>query len=226
MTDYTTRPFTREKFTDLQSLVTDSALARWPEIPYFLNSDVVWQLPGSNAKDNIRLWYDEHGIAAYAWFTPNSPMTFDLRSDIDFAHPLCDDLIFWCEARARSMPGREPWLIDLESMAQWEDALTNNLAARPSEHRYLQVFAMDKDLERGEFLERHGFHATQHFEWKLARSLDVDIPPASLPPGMKLRHVTPQDFEERVAVHRDAWFKSGFTLERYLAVRDIDGYTP
>lgn len=226
MTDYLSHQFSRDRMDDLLALVTHNAGIRWPHVSYLLNSDVAWRLPGSAPKQNIRLWYDDAGIAAYAWFAPNSPMTFDVRPDLGFDHPICEEIIAWCEQRALAFPGFEPWLIGLTSMVEWEQALTENRAAQRSAYHFVQVTALDTDSERIAFLDRHGFDATEHFAWSLTRSLDIPIPPVKLPQGMRLRQVEPADFPERVAVHRDAWFKSSFDMVSYLRVRAVSEFTP
>ncbi len=66
MPDITSRPFRRDDLTDLHALVTLNTKHRWPEASYLMNSDIAWRLPGSNVKENLRLWYDDQGIAAYA----------------------------------------------------------------------------------------------------------------------------------------------------------------
>lgn len=226
MTAFNAQQFSRNALSDLPYLVHHNARARWPNVSYLLNSDVAWRLPGSAPKENIRLWYDEVGIAAYAWFELNSPLTFDVRVDLGFDHPLCLDLIDWLEVRRRDFPGLEPWLLDLRSMSDWEAALTETRSARPSSYKYLQVSALEADEERIEFLERNGFERTEHFAYALTRSLDTPIPEPNLPEGMRVRHVKEKDFAERVETHRDAWFKSSFDLDRYLKIRAMKEFEP
>ena len=226
MSSFFSIPFSRDRLSDLFSLITINAKARWPHVTYLMNSDVAWRLPGSAPKENIRLWYDEEGIAAFAWFEPNGPISFDVRVGLDFHNPICTDLIAWLEIRRRDFPRLFPWLLSLKSMRDWENALTDELAARPDPRMWLQVSALDKDEERRQFLARMGFEPTEHFSYALTRSLEDEIPEPELPAGYRLRSVEEPDFEERVATHRDAWFKSGFTLEQYLRIRAVDNFEP
>jgi len=226
MGDFNSFPFSRKRLQDLFTLITNNARARWPQATYLLNSDVAWQLPGSTPKDNLRLWYDERGIAAYAWFSPNSPVAVDVRLDLAFDTPLCKDLISWLEKRRSKFPPLYPWLISLSSMQEWKDALTKDLPSKPYDNRVLQVSALDMDDARRQFLNQLGFEPTGHFEFVMTRSLSDAIPEPTLPKGFRLRHVEEQDFDERVETHRDAWFKSGFTLDQYLRIRAFDNFEP
>lgn len=226
MASHYSRQFSRSDLSDLLSLVTLNAQARWPHVSYLLNSDVAWRLPGSAPKDNIRLWYDDHGLAAYVWFEPNSAITFDLRTELGFDHPLCNEIVEWCAARRVEFPPMEPWLLELKSMADWEQALTEDRQLQSGKTRFLQMSAFDSDVDRIGFLESVGFNTSEHFEYHLTRSLESPIPEKNLPEGMRLRHVEAKDFPERIATHRDAWFKSSFTMEQYLRIRAIEVYEP
>lgn len=145
---------------------------------------------------------------------------------MSFDNPLGEDMIRWLEERRRVFPPMYPWLVSLHSMQEWEDALTKDLASRPYDKQVLQVSALDLDEPRRQFLSQLGFEPTEHFEFSLTRSPSDPIPEPGLPGGFRLRHVEEPDFEERVATHRDAWFKSGFTLEQYLRIRAIDNFEP
>jgi ribosomal protein S18 acetylase RimI-like enzyme len=220
MTDFSSVPYSGNHLADLLALVSDNARARWPLIPYLLNSDVAWRLPGSGAEENIRLWYDEAGLAAYAAFIPFTHSTIDLRDDMSWGSPIAGDVLVWLEERQRSHPPMYPWLHELKSMVDWEQALIDGLPSRPCKDRIVQVECMDSDDERIRFMTDHGFNPTEHFDFKLSRDLE-DLPAPDLPEGYTLRHVEPDDFDERVAVHRESWFKSSFNLEQYLVVRAI-----
>lgn len=226
MSEFTASAFSRDKLTDLLALVTDNAQARWPDVTYLLNSDVAWRLPGSAPKDNIRLWYDETGIAAYAWFAPGSPIAFDVRTDLDMSSSVYTDVIHWLENRCSEFPASYPWLLELKSMADWEQALEDSLMAKPYDKKVLMLSALDQHEERRQFLTEQGFQPTEHFQFSLTRSLaePVDLPPIA--EGYHVHSVAEADFEQRVITHRDAWFKSGFTLEQYLRVRSIDIFEP
>jgi ribosomal protein S18 acetylase RimI-like enzyme len=187
-----------------------------------MNSDVAWRLPGSDPKNNLKLWFDEKGVAAYTWFEPNFPVTMDLRTDITWDSLIASDVLEALEIQRASLQPLHPWLIDLTSMSEWEEALENNLPQRTGTKKFLQTSAFDEDDERIRFLESNGYEPTSHFHYFMSRSLDIPIPKPTLPDDMSLHHVLPEEYPERVAVHRDAWFKSSFNLKSYLATRDID----
>ncbi len=226
MASFTSKDFERSLLDDLLSLVTSNAQARWPEVSYLLNSDVAWRLPGSDPEANIRLWYDDLGIAAFAWFEVNSPCSMDLRCDLNWNDDLGSDLIDWLETRRRALPPLNPWLLELTSMQEWEQALEDGLPTAPGADRVLQLGVLEGDQQRIDFVSSQGFEPTAHFSFSLTRSLDIEIPAPNLPGGMSLRHVLPVDFAQRVLVHREAWFTSSFTLDQYLRVREIQEFDP
>ena len=55
--------------------------ARWPRSTYMKAGDVVWMMftPAFDPDENIRLWFDGNGLAAYAWFEPPLYVDFDIR---------------------------------------------------------------------------------------------------------------------------------------------------
>jgi ribosomal protein S18 acetylase RimI-like enzyme len=216
----------RNRLTELLFLVTANARDRWPHATYMMNSDVAWRLPGSDPKNNLQLWFDEQGIAAYAWFEANFPITMDLRTDLCWDDPIATDLLAWLESRRATFEPFHPWLINLTSMIEWENALENDLPQKAGIKKFLQITALDEDRDRIKFLEVNGFERTEHFHYSMSRSLDVAIPEVSLPGDISLHHVLAKDFPERVATHRSAWFKSSFDLKSYLAIRDIEVFEP
>ena len=233
MTEFTSKPFQRDLLPELLSLVTSNARHRWPDVSYLMNSDIAWRLPGSNPKATLRLWYDgdpalttEARLAGYAWLSLNSPCTLDLRTDLGWDHPIAADMLRWLETERQKYPPLYPWLIDLDSMAAWEQALTDDLPARADDHITFQVACFDRDLPRTRFLQAQGYGPTGHFHYSMLRSLETSIPEVSLPAGFQLRHVAGDDLTERVATHRDAWFKSQYNMDAYLALRRIDIYEP
>ena len=222
MSNCYSRGFLRSDLPQLRSLVTENAKFRLPGACYLLARDISWRLPGSDPENNLRLWFDDSGLAAYAWFESNSAITFDLRHDINLDHPLSIEIVEWCTERRFEENCQIPWLVDLKSMADWEMALVENKPGLSGSSRYLQFMALDSDHQRIQFLESLGYEPTEHFEFHLSRSLDTEIPDEDLPAGMQLRHVEFIDIDERVSTHRDAWFKSGFSREQYLEVRSSE----
>ncbi|MFP6808181.1 MAG: GNAT family N-acetyltransferase [Pseudomonadales bacterium] len=217
--------FSRAHLPELLALITANAQARWPEVTYMMNSDIVWRLPGSNPKENLRLWYDQKGLAGYAWFDPNSPISMDIRVDLNWA-AMALDILSWLEQRRALFPPLIPWLISLNTMEDWEQALDEGKPGQTGNNSSLQISALDKDQHRIEFLEANGYEATGHFHYSMTRGLDVPIPEVDLPDGMQIRHVLAADFPKRVATHRDAWYKSSFDMDDYLRVRNLEIFDP
>ena len=226
MSNFSSCAFEPARLSDLLHLVSANATERWPCATYFLNSDVAWGLPGSDPEDNVRLWYDAGGVAAFAWFDDVVPAEFDVRHDVGYDDPLVADVLGWLERRRRDFPPVTPWLLDLRSMDDWLAARAEQRSAAPASEVFSQVRSLDLQSDRVAFLQANGYERTEHFGYHLRRRLDDPIPPCSLPSGWTIRRVEEADFEKRVQVHRDAWFQSGFSLERYLEVRDLAAFDP
>jgi len=111
-------------------------------------------------------------------------------------------------------------------MSGWEQALADGQHLAEGNERYLQIAAFDADKQKREFLEGVGYSATKNFHYYLSRSLEGDLPQTTLDPDWTLRHVLAADFESRVALHRDSWFRSTYQMDQYLALREIPVYDP
>ena len=205
MPAFHSRLFTPSDLPGLLGLVTDNARARWPGAAQLLNSDVAWRLPGS--RGDLRLWYDDD-IAGYAWFSLITPSSFDLRTDVGYDSPILLDLLRWLEARRREFKPLVPWLIGLKSMQEWEQALDDDLPLADGKDTILQIGALDSDADRIDFLKANGFTAAEHFGFHMRRSLDTPNSESTLTDGWRVRHVLADDFDARVAVHRDSWHRS------------------
>ncbi|HIG43263.1 MAG: GNAT family N-acetyltransferase [bacterium] len=226
MPSITSRPFERSLLPDLLSITQANANARWPGVTYLLNSDIAWRLPGSSPEENIRLWFDNLGIAGYAWFQLNDVCTFDLREDITWDSEIPLQMIRWLEKRRTLFGPLNPWSVTLNSMQEWETALSNNLHLQAGDQSLLHLGAFDLDAERIQFLADQGYESTRQFHYYMTRDLDIPIPEPEMPDNMILKHVSETEFDERVETHRDAWFKSTYSMDTYLELRAIDMYDP
>ena len=101
-----TAPFARGDLPQLHAFISANAVARAPVPIYLMTSDVAWRLPGSGAKENLRLWRDEAGLAGFVWFEPTTGMEFDLRHDLDYDDAVASDMLAWAEARRRRVRAR------------------------------------------------------------------------------------------------------------------------
>jgi ribosomal protein S18 acetylase RimI-like enzyme len=191
-----------------------------------MTSDVAWRLPGAGAKDNLRLWRDEAGLAGFVWFEPTTGMEFDLRHDLDYDSPIALDMLEWAEARRRAFDPAYPRFVDLKSMQEWSEEILHPRAPSAGGRRYLTTMAFEEDAARVAFLTASGYRATQHFMPDYRRDLQTVIPDSDLPDGMRLRHVTDADLDARVAVHRASWLRSSWSMDTYLNVRASDVYDP
>jgi len=224
MPAFTSSPFEPSDLDDLTDLVDKIARSRWPKPSYLLTSNVAWELPDSEG--NVRLWRDDSGPAAYAWFNVITPSYFDFRPDIGSDHPIALDVLDWIEARRREFKPMVPWLLNLDSMEAWEQALADGVPEADGTETIVQVSAFDGAPDRIALLRACGFEPSNHFEYYLSRSLETPIETPALPDGWSIRHVEASEFDARVAVHRNSWFRSSYTLADYLAVRSIPIFEP
>jgi ribosomal protein S18 acetylase RimI-like enzyme len=220
------RPFTRADLPDLLAFVSSNAKARLPRSMYLMTSDVAWRLPGSAPGQNLRLWYDDAGLAGYVWFEPTTGMELDLRADLGYGDRISNDMLAWSEARRRDFEPARPRFVDLGSMTEWEEEVLHPRPAGADDGLCLTTVAFEGDRERIAFLEERGYRATKHFTPDYRRSLDVALPESRLGPGMRLRHVTDRDLEERVATHRDSWIGSSYDRARHASVCASDVFDP
>lgn len=213
------RAFNRLDFPHLLSLVSRIAALRWPQMSHLHVGDVVWQFPGSQPKDNIRLWFEDDRLVGYAWFQPPDVLRFDVVPALPSAADIRNEVLAWAEARRALFPVHEPFYLNLQSMEQWSDHLLHPSISTNDAGRTLFCSAFEGDAAEIAFLEQNGFRATDHFEPFLTRSL-ADLELIAPPPGVTVRHVVEDDYTKRVEVHRAAWWPSlGFTMDRYLAIR-------
>jgi ribosomal protein S18 acetylase RimI-like enzyme len=218
------RLFTRSDLPVLLDFVSAVATARAPCPIYLMTSDVAWRLPGSAPKENLRLWFDETGLAGYVWFEPTTGMEFDIRGDLGYRHHVAEEMLAWSESRRHEFPAAFPRFIDLTSMDEWADEINQPRAARADDGLCLTATAFDDDAPRIAFLEGSGFRPTQHVMLDYRRDLTAPIAVNNPPDGMRLRHVGDEDLVERVAVHRASWLRSTWSLETYRKVRSSPVY--
>jgi len=143
MTSYDQRPFTRADLPQLIALVSHNASNRLPGSSYLLNSDILWRLPGSDPKANIRLWYDHKTLAAFAWFEPGATLSFDIDVTLQDQTSLTSDILHWFELRTSQFPAYLPWTLDLTSMEDWQVALSEGKHQLISDQYHLQVISLE-----------------------------------------------------------------------------------
>jgi ribosomal protein S18 acetylase RimI-like enzyme len=205
---------------DLHRLIEFAQLATGARLPgstYMKGGDVVWALYGSKPGDpNIRLWFDDDGLAAYALFEPPLSVDIDIRPSAAQDDLLLEEILQWAEERRRSLGrlGKETLPKALAMLG--EDTISTK--------------ALDSDLRRIALLRRNGYTRTDRYHVLYSsRLVEAPIDPPELAPGLTLRHATDDDLEARVEVHRDAWSvwgQSKVTVETYRRLRAAPLYDP
>jgi len=216
------KPFSRESLDDLLSLVATNAAHRPVGQTYLMTSDVAWQFPGCVPKQNIRLWSDQSGLSAYAWFQPPDALVFDVGDNIDDYAELLEEILNWADSRRIAFPPSYPFHFDFKSMDEWAEAIRNPPAQSGIKERLLSCSVLASDHQRRNLLFDHGFGETQHYEPIFVCNL-ANTKAAKPPANFTLRHVAGSEFEERVALHSAAWAPaSGFNTAQYLQVRAME----
>ncbi len=192
--------------------------ARWPCSTYMKAGDVVWMFftPGFDPCANIQLWFDDGGLAAYAWFEPPLHVDFDLRADRSQDDSLADEILRWAEERRRNLAQ-----VGGEAIPKAYAMLGKST---------LSTAALNSDHDRISMLERRGYAKVDRHGICYSRSLvATPIAPPELPAGLRLRHATDGDLEARADVHRDAWSvwgRSSVTAQTYRRLRAAPVYDP
>ncbi|MBW2281205.1 MAG: GNAT family N-acetyltransferase [Deltaproteobacteria bacterium] len=200
---------------DLDGLIAFASrtlAARWPAYSYWHPGDVAWMLYPTADQPNpaIRLWLDGDSVAGVAWFY--APLFVRIDACPEAGDALLDEMLDWAE-RYR-----------VESAGEGEAKLT------------LSTLSFESDRERIAVLEKRGYRKITRGDVMMRRSLETPIAESVLPDGMRIRDCVDVDLEERAAAHRDAWshlahlgmpdVESGFTLDRYRALREAPLYRP
>ncbi len=208
MTVFVSRPYAGA--ADLPLLIDfarRNMLARLPNGTYWKPGDITWQfytLRGA-ACDDVRLWTDEHGLAAVMAFEQPLTMGFDVRADLSLDSPLLDEMLEWVEARraAVATPGEDV----PRAYSQLGAGVSTLVAA--------------SDLERAGALEKRGYRRTREGGVRYALSLREPLRDDVLPTGMRLRYPTDDDVAARAAAHRAAWSVWGASKFSEQAYREL-----
>lgn len=215
MTAYTSRTYSGVQ--DLKGLIKFAEMAsaaRMPRSTYLKAGDVVWAMYNVDQSDDIRLWFDADGVAAYACFEAPLHVDFDIRPDRPIDEELLDAILEWAEGRRRMV------------------GLATNIpkAYTMLGDGVLSTRALLSDVERIAMLKRLGYSRVDRFGVLYGQSLtEAVIESPQLDSGFRLRHVTGDDLEERVDLHRDAWSVWGpskATVENYRRLRAAPLYAP
>lgn len=219
------KSFTGGDFELLARFLSVNAAQRLPAASLLMPGDLAWRLPGSAPEDDLRLFYDQDGLAAYAWFDPDTDFEFDLRHDLAEDGPVMHELIAWAEDRRRELPAAYPRFIDLQSMDDWAREIENPAPRTDHAAHYLTTVAFESDVARIDRLGASGFERTKHFQPLYRRDLSEPVESTSPDTTGHLRSVTEVDVDARVDVHRAAWLHSSWDRSRYEAIRATSSYS-
>jgi ribosomal protein S18 acetylase RimI-like enzyme len=192
--------------------------ARWPLSTYLKGGDVVWMLynlsPDSYA--DVRLWFDDADLIAYACFEPPLLVDFDIQPGSPQFNAIADEILMWAENRRRGL-----MRINGETIPKAYAMLGESTVS---------ATVLDSDPQRISILERNGYSRVDRFHVLYSRSVTAEqIRQPKLDGGLRLRHATDADLAARVEVHRDAWSvwgPSSVTVETYRRLRAAPLYNP
>ncbi len=212
MPDDSSRPCERLSDVDLVVQFARANLkTRLRGLTYWHPGDIAWRLAPLETNElaaNVWLWSDDAGVAGVAMFEPPLNVEFDLRSDIPVNGPLLGEILAWAERKRLTLLDRDSGDVPVAYQMLGERTLTTT--------------ALETDPVRIAALEARGYQRVERHSVRYRRSLESAIPEPALPPGMKLRHLTDADLEERIDLHRDAWSvwgPSSATIEEYRKLR-------
>lgn len=116
----------------------------------------------------------------------------------------------------------------LESeMVAWLAAAVQQRAQAQGETLTLDASALESDLPRLEFLQRHGFERLEESSLLYACPLNQPIPEPTLPLGFTIRPMGGEaEIEAYVALHRRAFGTDNMTVEYRRAIMTAPDYLP
>lgn len=216
MNHFTSRAYSGAADLDLLiDFARKTTAARWPRSTYMKAGDVVWGL-GSGQRANLRLWFDNDGLAAYAWFDPPLYFDFDIASGVLLDDSLAGEILEWAEDQRRSILRSGSGKIPKAWTMLGENTLSTHV--------------LDSDRARIALMKRNGYARADRFDVLYSLSLvEGPIAEPKLAAGLRLRHATDADLEARVDVHREAWSVWGpsqITIEGYRKLRSAPLYDP
>ena len=179
---------------DLQSLhtfIVDCWRTQGPNVTFHVG-DLHWRLrpqPGKSPERDIRLWYYDQALLAFAWFDP--PNSGDLQ-----CHPHSDKALL------------EPMLLTwLEQQAKEQGFLDFTVG----------VFSNDTQRER--LLKRRGYCPQSSALCHMLRSLSTPITAVPLPQGYSIHCAAPEDLDSLATTVALAFGSPPKPTSAYLSVR-------
>jgi mycothiol synthase len=199
------RPFNDENDLQALKIFVSSIMKQDMQLSYWHVGDLVWGIYQNTMYDprkNVQLWENEPGdLLGFAWVNAKE-VIIQVAPHIDGSNE--NDL--------------------LEQMLSWVEEHQRASAAGGN---FPSFCAFEDDLSLKSLFLRHGYQREESHMLHMRRDLKQPIPPGVLPGGWIVRHVASEDeFEQRVALHREVWHPSRVTLEAYRRMRTVPGYTP
>ncbi|MBN2147796.1 MAG: GNAT family N-acetyltransferase [Anaerolineales bacterium] len=112
-------------------------------------------------------------------------------------------------------------------MIDWAAGAVRRRNQESGERQTLDASALESDLPRLQFLERHGFVRQAESSILMARSLDEPIPNPALPPGFAIRPMGGEsEVEAYVALHRAAFGTENMTVEYRRTIMSAPDFIP
>jgi mycothiol synthase len=203
-------PFTSRRYSGVSDLLRleeflAACTAAGSPYPYWHLGDLLWSMsysPAIDPVDNAGLWEDPNGrLVGFVWYDAG-------------------DVVLQVHPRLRGRGILE------EPMLFWATRGAHEATHAQGGEAELVVFVDEGDAAYATLFQRHGFERGQWSTVRMRRDLDDAIPVPSPPAGATIRPVREDEAQERVAMHREAFHPSQFTLEAYRRLRAAPGYRP
>ncbi len=170
---------------------------RWE---YPTKTDLEEHLASSKIQARTRLWFDEDRLIAWAYVDDFRNLLWEIERpyDQDFG----DEIIDWGVLSVRLMNSN-------------------------TDDDTLDTSCREDDVERIEFLEKHGFQQTENITVHMERDLAQPVSKPELSKGFVIRPI--KGFEEAEAIaslHRLAFSTGYMTAENRLAIMKTSDYDP
>ena len=186
------RSFQSTHDTDaLHKLIADCWQAYGPRVTFHVG-DLHWRLrpqPNRLPERDIRLWYAQEELLAFAWFEP--PDSGDLQCHPQAERTLLEpELLAWLEQQARIHGAHS-----------------------------LTVGAFQSDYRRRELLKSRGYSQQPDFLCHMMRPLNIPVEPFSLPHGYSINCAATADLESLASTVAIAFGSDPKPTSAYTALR-------
>ena len=170
------------------------------------HGDVLWGIYANMIFDprrNIRLWEDTHGaLCGFAWLDEAGWLAICSDPRTGGAEDVTLAMLAWADERGR------------------ERALEAGAEVRAPD-----VQALESETALARLLTGCGYTPEGEVLVYMRQALGRALPEPALPAGWTVRQVGgEEEWQERVAAHRDVWPRSRMTLDSYRRLRSVPEY--